>query len=514
MDGQRRLRSPEQRRLLQPVRHSGELAADRSRRAGHPRRRGHRPRRRDALQLLRVAGLPAEDRSRCRVHAAFERRDARATAGLVQDQRPAPRRAAPDGRAAPHRHPAGQREEARADARHCRREAARDAGAAPGRELQAGGRAAGAGAQGPGRDAEPGARRRLAEPRADQCEDARRVRRSAAGGPAGSGLHGRAVRRERGRAAGLQRAGRPLRAGAEEAGLLRPAARSVQRPRRAGGRRVGGVDADRPHGPVHGDDLPAQPRGNHRPPAAGAAGAVHAGHQAVGGCAGRADDRHAGQRPHAARHGGAAAAHRRHRLGHRHHRHHRRAHGGHAGRPASAEDRDRHQADGRGMHHQRHPPADRADHRPPGHRPGRHHHQGHAGRCAEGGDEAHRLRRRPRQAGGGPRAQPAGHHPGRPDGPDRPGVAGRPVRPHRTHRRHRRAHRHLGAGTRRLLHRPHAGQHLQHRPRARRELGRRGHAACRGHHAGGTRPVADRRAHGIERPSRHGAAPSGKRGAR
>ena len=59
---------------------------------------------------------------------------------------------------------------------------------------------------------------------------------------------------------------------------------------------------------------------------------------------------------------------RRDRLGDRDHRHHRRPDGRHAGRPAPAQDRHRRPADGRRLHHQRHPAADRADDRAP--RPG------------------------------------------------------------------------------------------------------------------------------------------------
>ena len=66
--------------------------------------------------------------------------------------------------------------------------------AAAGRELQAGRRSARAGAQGPGRDAGPGARRRLAQPRAEQREDARHLRRGAARRAARTGVHARAVR--------------------------------------------------------------------------------------------------------------------------------------------------------------------------------------------------------------------------------------------------------------------------------------------------------------------------------
>ena len=63
---------------------------------------------------------------------------------------------------------------------------------------------------------------------------------------------------------------------------------------------------------------------------------------------------------------------------HRDHRHHRRADRRHAGRPASAEDRRRRAADGRRLHHQRHPAADRADHRAPRRRPVDGRHQGDA----------------------------------------------------------------------------------------------------------------------------------------
>ena len=47
----------------------------------------------------------------------------------------------------------------------------------------------------------------------------------------------------------------------------------------------------------------------------------------------------------------------------RDHRHHRRAHRGHAGGAAPAQDGRRGAPDGRRVHHQRHPAADRADHR-------------------------------------------------------------------------------------------------------------------------------------------------------
>ena len=69
----------------------------------------------------------------------------------------------------------------------------------------------------------------------------------------------------------------------------------------------------------------------------------------------------------------------------RDHRHHRRADGRHAGRAAPAEDGDRDPPDGRRLHHQRHPAADRADHRAPGRRPAGRDDQGDAGRRAGAG---------------------------------------------------------------------------------------------------------------------------------
>ena len=95
-----------------------------------------------------------------------------------------------------------------------------------------------------------------------------------------------------------------------------------------------------------------------------------------------AADRHARQRAHAGRDGEPAPADRRDRRVHRHHRHHRRAHRRHPGRAAPAQDGRRRAADGRRVHHQRHPAADRPDHRPPRRRPGRRRHQGDAGRRA------------------------------------------------------------------------------------------------------------------------------------
>ena len=85
---------------------------------------------------------------------------------------------------------------------------------------------------------------------------------------------------------------------------------------------------------------------------------------------------------HPGRHGVAAAADRRDRRRDRHHRHHRRADGRHACRPAPAQDGHGDPADGRRLHHQRHPAADRPDHRPPRRRPAGRHDQGHARRRA------------------------------------------------------------------------------------------------------------------------------------
>ena len=64
----------------------------------------------------------------------------------------------------------------------------------------------------------------------------------------------------------------------------------------------------------------------------------------------------------------AAAADRRDRRDDRDHRHHGRADGRHAGRAAPHEDDRGRAADGCGLHHQRHPPADRADDRASGRR--------------------------------------------------------------------------------------------------------------------------------------------------
>ena len=78
----------------------------------------------------------------------------------------------------------------------------------------------------------------------------------------------------------------------------------------------------------------------------------------------------------------------------RHHRHHRRADRRHAHGAAPAEDRRGRAADGRRLHHQRHPAADRADDRPPRRRSGHGHHEGDAGRRVRDRAEAARPRRR------------------------------------------------------------------------------------------------------------------------
>ena len=78
----------------------------------------------------------------------------------------------------------------------------------------------------------------------------------------------------------------------------------------------------------------------------------------------------------------------------RHHRHHRRADRRHAGGAAPAEDGRRRAADGRRLHHQRHPAADRADHRASRRRAERGH-QGDPRRRLRAGAAAHRQARRP-----------------------------------------------------------------------------------------------------------------------
>ena len=147
------------------------------------------------------------------------------------------------------------------------------------------------------------------------------------------------------------------------------------------------------------------PAKNHRPPAAGTARTLHAGRQAVGRHPGAAADRHARQRPHPDRHGKPAGADRRLRRRDRHHRHHRRADGRHAGRPASDQDDFRGAADGRRLHHQRHPAADRPDHRPSRPRAQRHLEGDHGGcvrrwRCGASATGSIVDRAQPRSRGG------------------------------------------------------------------------------------------------------------------
>ena len=60
LDGQRRLRAREQRRLLLVLRHGRERLADPPGAARRREGRGHRPGRRDRLPLLRVAHLPGD----------------------------------------------------------------------------------------------------------------------------------------------------------------------------------------------------------------------------------------------------------------------------------------------------------------------------------------------------------------------------------------------------------------------------------------------------------------------
>ena len=196
---------------------------------------------------------------------------------------------------------------------------------------------------------------------------------------------------------------------AEGAALSRVCARSWRVIRKRSPTRPGPTTAllDR-LGLLHDRGLPERPRGGHRAPAAGDAGAVDAGGQALGGRPGAAADRHARQRAHAGRDGEPAAdASSTPGAGHRDHRHHRRPDRRHAGRAAPAQDRHRGAADGRRLHHQRHPPADRPDHRPPRRRSVQRDHQGHPGgrlraRARAAGPDGHaRVHRRRRATGHG-----------------------------------------------------------------------------------------------------------------
>ncbi|CAA9430474.1 MAG: putative 4-hydroxybenzoyl-CoA thioesterase, partial [uncultured Rubrobacteraceae bacterium] len=57
LDGQRRLRARQQRRLLLVLRHGGERVPDPGRRPRYREQPGHRPRRRDPVPLLRARYL-------------------------------------------------------------------------------------------------------------------------------------------------------------------------------------------------------------------------------------------------------------------------------------------------------------------------------------------------------------------------------------------------------------------------------------------------------------------------
>ena len=145
--------------------------------------------------------------------------------------------------------------------------------------------------------------------------------------------------------------------------------------------RVVGDEPARQARPLHHRDAPEAPRGSDRAPAAGIAGALDAGRRIVGRHSRAPAHRHARQRAHAGRHGKPARAHRRDLGQDRDHRNHRRAHRGHARRAAPAEDRRGCAADGRRLHHQRHPSPDRADDRASRRRPQLCRHQGDARRC-------------------------------------------------------------------------------------------------------------------------------------
>ena len=179
-----------------------------------------------------------------------------------------------------------------------------------------------------------------------------------------------------------------------EAAAVHASARGARR-RRRGARRS---HLDRQHAlrrarPLHDRSLPDEPRAGHRAPAAGTARALDARRAVVGRHSRAAADRHARQRAHAGRDGEPAAEDRRDRRRDRDHRHHRRADRRYAGRAAPAEDGRGGAADGRGLHHQRHSSADRADHRASRRGPGERHDQGDAGGCLRRRAAAQRLRR-------------------------------------------------------------------------------------------------------------------------
>ena len=174
-----------------------------------------------------------------------------------------------------------------------------------------------------------------------------------------------------------------------QAAAVRGPSRGVQARRRGSrARDVGRHDAPRQAGPLHRRDLPEEPRGGDHAPAAGSARAVDPRGRALGRNPGAAPHRHARQRAHAGGDGEPARADRRDRRVHRHHRHHGCAHRGHPGRAAPAQDRRRRAAHGRRVHHQRHPAADRPDHRPSRRRPGGRRDQGDPGLGTGGGARA------------------------------------------------------------------------------------------------------------------------------
>ena len=219
---------------------------------------------------------------------------------------------------------------------------------------------------------------------------------------------------------------------------------------------------------------------------------------------------------------------------HRDHRHHRRADRRHAHRAAPAQDRGGGAADGRRLHHQRHPPADRPDDRAPRRGPRRRSMtkatlaDAFAVALQAARARRHESRRRPRRrdatiassAGSRPRTRTdveripilkMGEYllvTIQVDMHDRLAMT---LQDDLTSRivasaRARRADRHLGARDGRLVHRPHARQHRGDVARARRRDGRRRHAAGGRDHAGRARAVADGRAHGAQHRAGHGAA--------
>ncbi len=124
-------------------------------------------------------------------------------------------------------------------------------------------------------------------------------------------------------------------------------------------------------------------------------------------------------------------------------------------------------------------------------------------RCARAGTPAgpgsphDRRRPHPQDRLDAPRLDPD-----RPPGRHGAAAPGGPRAADHRHRCARRDHRHLRAGDRRLVHRPHARVGRRHLARARRDDGRRGHAPGRRHHDGRARAVARRRPHRAGRRAR------------